>query len=122
MNFPTLTQGPDITPFEGGALDDPTIRTSYESGARRSRNRQTVVPKIWMLQWSALTAADKSTLLTFESDSVGYGGDAFSWANTDDGSTYEATFSGPIRWSINMVDKRSSQKRYEMRAMLEEYV
>ena len=122
MNFPSLTQGPDVVPFQGGRLDDPTIRTVYEQGARRSRNRQTVVPRIWKLLWSHLTATDLSTLLTFESDSVGYGGTAFSWDNPDDGVQYDVTFGEPLVWNINPIDPRHPEKRYRVSGLLEERV
>lgn len=118
--FPTLTQGPSADDFSQEAAVDPTIRTQFEDGYRLTRNRFTVVAKVWRLLFEHLTAGDKTALEDFEANSVGYGGSSFSWANTDDGVTYEVRFAEPIKWRLNLLDPRVPQKRYSAEVVLEE--
>lgn len=122
--FPVLTQGPDVETFKKSPAFDPTIRTQFENGYRQTRNVATTVPDVFELMFSHLTAADKAALETFESDSVGYGGASFSWANTDpnDGTTHEVCFAQPIEFQVNPIDPLSPQVRYRAKIVLEEAI
>ena len=116
--FPTLTQGPNVDDFEQETAFDPTIRSQFENGVLLTRTRFTVVPKKWKLVFEYLTATDKSTLETFEKDTVGYGGSSFDWENTEDGVTYDMKFLGTIKWKLNLLDRRIPLKRWKAEMIL----
>lgn len=118
--FPVLSQGPNVEDLTDEAADDPTLRTEFANGYRLTRNRATVVPRLWKLLFADLTPEDRSAFKDFEADSVGYGGASFSWDNTDDGVTYECRFARPVRFARQSPDPRAPVKRYRAEAWLEE--
>jgi len=118
--FPSLTQGPNVKDFEQETAVDPTIRSQFENGYQLTRNRFTVVPKKWKLVFEYLTETDKSALETFEETTVGFGGTSFDWENTDDGTTYDVKFAGPIKWKFNPLDRRIPLKRWRAEMILVE--
>jgi len=110
--FPSLTQGPGVQSFVEEVAVDPTLRSTFENGKICSRARFTAVPKRWKFVIAGLTPTDKSTLQAFETDTVNFGGDAFDWENTDDGTTYSVKFAKPVKYSLDTAEKGVPIKRW----------
>ena len=97
--FPTLSQGAAIEGFTVEPVFDPTLVNQMEAGVQTTRPQSTVVPRQWRFRFSGLTDADKTLLDTFFGTTVRWGGTAFDWENTDDGSTYSVYLKGLVSFS-----------------------
>jgi hypothetical protein len=111
-NFPTLTQGPNIEEYTEEQAFDPVIRSEFESGAHLTRPRFSATKKKWHIIYDNLTAADKSSLDTFQGTTVAYA-DSFTWANTEDGSNYTVVFGSPIKYKLNPVSPGAPKKTWK---------
>ncbi len=98
LDFPTLSDTPDVDGWEEQRAFDPTIRVRSEAGYLKTRPRTTRVPMQIKFRYSYLPADDKATLQTFEG-TVGIGADAFNWTNPNDGVTRSVRFKEPVRYS-----------------------
>lgn len=97
LNFPVLSDAPDVDAWEESRAFDPTIRTKSEGGYTKTRPRTTRIPMQWKLQFKYLSAADKAALQSFES-SVKVGADAFNWTNPVDGQVKVVRFKEPVKY------------------------
>jgi hypothetical protein len=94
--FPTLSQGLDR--IDETLAYNPSASSQMENGVVISRAKFTTTKKKWELQYSFLTAADK-TLLTTLQITVMVGADKFNWTNPKDSIVYTVRFSDPIQFS-----------------------
>jgi hypothetical protein len=98
LDFPTLTDIPDVDGWEEQRAFDPTIRVRSEAGYLKTRPRTTRVPMQWKATYSYLSSEDKATLQSFEA-SVGVGSGAFNWTNPTDAVVRIVRFKEPIKYS-----------------------
>ena len=80
--------------------EDGVIRSAFEAGYEQTRRRFTRCRKTFGLKWSVLSAADKSTLMTFFDTTTGGGADSFTWTYPGTATTYTVRFTGPPKVAL----------------------
>ncbi|MFZ2447491.1 MAG: hypothetical protein WAW37_14140 [Syntrophobacteraceae bacterium] len=98
LEFPTLTDEPDVDSWEEQKAFDPTIRARSEGGYTKTRPRTTWIPTQWKFRYAYLSAADKAALQAFENN-VRVGADAFSWTCPADGQVKTVRFKEAIKFT-----------------------
>ena len=102
-NFPTLTSGV-IANWKHQPAFDPTIRDDKEAGYVQTRPRFTAVPESWSFILRLVSQTDKNLIFSFEKTTVNYGGNSFSWNNSQDGNIYEVRFQEVVKYKLESQD------------------
>jgi hypothetical protein len=89
--------------MEETLASDPTIKTTHEGGSVQSRPRFTTLRKRWVLNYTLLTAADKTLLEAFQIE-VLVGSYIFTWVHpkedeTSSGGIYSVRLEDPIKFT-----------------------
>lgn len=95
MAFPSIT-----AIVEGYSVEkafDPTIRSRSESGYLKTRSRCTRIPDKWSVSYIITTA--QKTLLETHVDSVGVGGNSFTWTDPATSTSHSVRYSEPVKYS-----------------------
>jgi phage-related protein len=101
--MPTSYNWPNIQLPSGleEPLEDPTIRTTFESGIVQTRARYTRMRGTWILTWANLRGAHYTTLRNFYKQMMG-GALSFNWTHPLEGTTYEVRFKGTFSPRYNI--------------------
>ena len=86
-DFPTLSKTFNRANYSQMLATDPTITSKFESGFVQSRAKFLNVSKRFSLDYSLITAEDKSLLEAFEK-TVAYRAGSFNWTNPIDDQIY----------------------------------
>ena len=93
--YPTLARTPQASSFQKWRAFDPTERTALEDGAYLVMATLTAVPWFWAFEYVALSAADRTTLLTFYADDANFGAVPIKFTDPTDSTAYFVRFAGP---------------------------
>jgi phage-related protein len=77
----------------GEPLEDPTIRTTFESGIVQTRAKFTRMRGTWALTWANLRGEHYRTLRAFYKQMKG-GAFSFNWTHPQEKVSYDVRFSG----------------------------
>jgi phage-related protein len=77
------------------SMEDPVIRTEFESGIVKTRARYTRIRRTWSLSWANMRGSHYRSLRAFYVQTRG-GALSFNWTNPTEGATFEVRFKGNI--------------------------
>ena len=99
--FPTseLSRTPTPSSWKEELLVDPTIRSTFESGAVLTRARYTIVPRKLSFTYNMLTQRDKDLIIDFERH-VNVGADKFEFRNPITNEDWEVRLLSPVKISV----------------------
>jgi hypothetical protein len=84
-------------------MEDPVIRTEFESGIVQTRPRYTRMRGTWALGWANMRGADYRTLRNFYKQMKG-GSLSFNWKHSRENVLHEVRFKGPFSAKHTIMD------------------
>ena len=99
--FPTfdLSRTPTPSTWREELVADPTIRSTFETGAVLTRARYTTIPRKLSFSYNLLTQTDKDLIVDFEQH-VKVGADEFEFRNPITNEDWEVRLLSPIKISV----------------------
>jgi len=101
--FPSLSRGEDLKHFVEKLAYNPAIQSQMEDGKVISRGRFTKTKKMWEINYTFLTDADKTLLETLQ-ETVNVSGDVFDWTHPKTSVVYSVRFKEPINFFVEPTD------------------
>lgn len=97
--WPTLATPVWWEDFEEDILEDPTVRTMLADGRPLARSGPTPVLSVYRYVLRMLSAADKTSLQTFQNTTVQVGGETFTWTDPrTGGSSHTVRLREPMKF------------------------